>query len=93
MTIRLNDFKAAEAAIIKNGAFDELQDLAKLARKNYPKTLVGEYYEAKYEEKKGNLKRAIKIYTNSYDYEEIGDLTRDYMLEQAETLKSKMQEE
>lgn len=92
MTIRLNDLKAAEAAIIKNGAFDELQDLAKLARKNYPKTLVGEYYDAKYQEKKGNLKKAIKIYTNSYDYQEIGDLTRDYMLEQAEVLKSKMQE-
>ena len=92
MTVRLNDLKAAEAAIVKNGAFEELQDLAALARKNYPKTLVGEYYSAKYEEKKGNLKKAIKILTNSYDYEEIGDLTREYMLEQAEVLKSKMVE-
>jgi predicted alpha/beta superfamily hydrolase len=92
MTIRLNDFKAAEAAIVKNGAFEELQDLADLARKNYPKTLVGEYYDAMYEEKKGNLKKAIKIYTNSYDYAEIGDLTREFMLEKAEALKSKMEE-
>jgi len=92
LPIRLNDLKAAEAAIVKNGAFEELRDLADLARKNYPKTLVGEYYDAKYEEKKGNYKKAIKILTNSYDFEEIGDLTRTYMLEQAEVLKSKMEE-
>lgn len=92
MTVRLNDLKAAEAAIVKNGATEELKDLADLARKNYPKTLVGEYYDAMYEEKKGNLKKAIKIYTNSYDYEEIGDLTREFMLEKAEALKSKMEE-
>ena len=33
MTIRLNDFKAIEAAILKNGAFHELRDLAELAKK------------------------------------------------------------
>jgi predicted alpha/beta superfamily hydrolase len=88
MAIRLTDFKAAEAAILKNGVYEELQELADLARKNYPKTLIGEYYTALYYEKTGDIKRAIKTYINSYAFNEIGDITKDFMLERAEILKS-----
>ena len=90
MTIRLNDFKAIEAAILKNGAFHELRDLAELAKKNYPKTIIGEYYEAMFLENTGELKKAIKVYNNSYNFEEIGGITHDFMIQKAEELKAEL---
>lgn len=90
MTVRLNDFKAIEAAILKNAAFSELRDLADVAKKNYPKTIIGEYYDALYYENTGDLKKAIKICLNSYNFEEIGGITKDFMLEKAEILKSEL---
>lgn len=88
MPVRLNDFKAIEAAILKNGAFNELRKLADLARKSYPKAMIGEYYDALYYEKTGDIKRASKTYLNSYSLNEIGDYTRDFMIRKAENLKN-----
>lgn len=86
MPVRIGDFKAVESAILKNGAYDELQDLASLAKKNYPKAIIGEYYTALYQEMKGDIKRAIKTCLNSYTYNEIGDYTKDMMLRKSEEL-------
>jgi predicted alpha/beta superfamily hydrolase len=83
MTIRLNDFKAIEAAIIKNGVYNELRELAELARKNYPKKIIGEYYEGMYYEKTGNAKKAKKTYTSSFAMDNIGVYTKDMMMEKA----------
>jgi uncharacterized protein len=86
MKIRLNDFKAIEAAILKNTMYDEFKDLADLARKNYPKTTVGEYYEGMYYEMTGELRKAKKAYLNSYTLESIGEWTKDFMITKAESL-------
>ena len=43
MPIRMNDFQAIEAAILKNKAYDELKDLSNLASKNYPKSMLADY--------------------------------------------------
>jgi len=86
MTIRLTDFKAIEAAIIKNAMYDELKDLASLAKKNYPKKIIGEYYEGLYYEMTGDHKKAKKVYMNSYSMDGIGEYTKDFMLAKAEKL-------
>lgn len=85
--VRLNDIQAIEAAIIKNGIFDELKDLADLADKNYPKTILPEYYNALYYEKTGDTKRARKAYMNSLDLKEIGEYTREMMVQKSESLR------
>ena len=59
---RLSDFKAIEAAILKNKAYNELMPLSDFANKHYPKTTLGTYHEALYFEKTGNYKKAIKSY-------------------------------
>ncbi|RZJ63461.1 MAG: alpha/beta hydrolase [Flavobacterium sp.] len=87
MTIRLNDFKAVETAIVKNGKYEELKELASLAKKNYPKTILSEYYMALFYEKTGNFEKAIKTCMNSYSLNDIGEYTKDFMLEKAENLK------
>ena len=86
MKIRIIDIKAIEAAIMKNTMYEELKDLADLAKKNYPKKIIGEYYEALYYEMTGNLKKAKKIYMGSFSLEPIGDYDKDFMIAKAEKL-------
>lgn len=86
MTIRLTDFKAIEAAIMKNATYTEFKDLAALAKKNYPKKIIGEYYEALFYEMTGDYKRAKKVYMNSYSMDPIAEYTKDFMLARAEKL-------
>lgn len=87
MNVRLNDFKAIEAAILKNGAYEEFEKLAQISGQQYPKSMLSDYQMGMYYEKKGDLKRAMKVYQNAYTKEEIGDLTKDMMLNKAEDLK------
>ncbi|WP_333599153.1 alpha/beta hydrolase-fold protein [Flavobacterium sp.] len=85
--IRLNDFKAIEAAILKNKAYDEFDQLAQLADKNYPKSMLADYELGQMFEKKGDNARAVKSYLRAFQMQEIGDLTKDMMIERAEELK------
>ncbi len=87
MPIRLNDFKAIEAAILKNKAYAEFEKLAEIAKKNYPKSMLSDYHMAMMYEKTGDLKKAVKTYQNAFQKEEIGDLTKDMMLDKADELK------
>lgn len=86
---RLTDFKAIEAAILKNKAYFELQELGKYADKHYPKTTLGTYHQALYYEKSGEFKKAIKEYRKGYTLEEIREITKSFMLDKAESLKGK----
>ncbi|MDP5028188.1 MAG: alpha/beta hydrolase-fold protein [Flavobacterium sp.] len=89
MKPRLSDFKAIEAAILKNKAYNELQPLADFADKHYPKTILGTYHQALYFEKTGNYKKAVKTYQRAFTLEPIRELTKDFMLNRAEALKGK----
>jgi len=87
MPIRISDFKAIEAAILKNKAYAEFETLAALAKKNYPKSMLSQYHMAMFYEKTGDNKKAAKAYQNAYQMDEIGDLTKDMMLEKSDLLK------
>ncbi|MGQ2983482.1 alpha/beta hydrolase [Flavobacterium sp.] len=87
--MRLNDFKAIEAAILKNGVYDELRDLSDVASKQYPKTTLSDYYSGLFYEKTGDNKKAVKAYMRSYTLEPIGEYTTEFMLEKAEKLKER----
>lgn len=87
MQIRYNDFKAIEAAILRNKAYSELDDLSDLAKKNYPKSMLSDYQKALMYEKMGDYKRAGKSYMSAFNKEEIGDLTKDLMYERADAIK------
>ncbi|MGQ7946071.1 alpha/beta hydrolase [Flavobacterium sp. WC2509] len=85
--IRINDFKAIEAAILENKDYNELDALAILADKNYPKSMLGDYELAIMFEKKGDNPRAVRYYMSGFNKEEIADLTKDMMFAKAEELK------
>lgn len=89
MPIRVNDFKAIEAAILKNNAYSEFEALADLAKKNYPKTMLADYEMGMFYEHTLDYKKASKAYMNGFSKNEIGDLTKDMMLEKADAMKNK----
>ena len=90
---RYTDFKAIEAAILKNKAYSELEILASYADKQYPKTMLGTYQRGLYFEKIGQFKRAAKEYQKGFTQSEVGDLTKDYILKRAEALQGKKDKE
>ncbi len=87
MNIRLNDFKAIEAAILKNKAYGELEKLAQISHKMYPKSMLGDYHMALFYENMGDIKNAVKYYKIASQLQPIGDLTKDMMLDKSEELR------
>jgi len=86
--IRFNDFKAIEAAIIKNKAYDEFGELSSLAEKQYPKSMLADYELALMYEYTGEFLKARKYYQAAYEREEIGNLTQDMMYDKMEEMKN-----
>lgn len=87
MQIRINDFKAIEAAILKNKKYEEFDKLASMARKSYPDAMLADYQLGQMYEKQGDYKKAAKHYQAAFQKQEIGDLTKDLMLEKADEMK------
>jgi len=88
VAIRINDFKAIEAAILKNKAYDELEKLAQLANKNYPKTMLADYELGLMYEKNGDAKKAAAKYQRASQLDEVGDLTKEMMYNKYDDMKS-----
>ncbi|MFD2724963.1 alpha/beta hydrolase [Hyunsoonleella rubra] len=85
--ILINDYKAIAAAIEKNQLFEYYEQLGKLARKDYPETMLGSYYTARFYEEMGEPKKAMRTYQSAYALDEIAGITKDKVLELAEAIK------
>ena len=85
--ILLNDFRATAAALNKKEAYQYYKDLAKLARKNYPKSLLSNFYMGRFYEGSAQPRKAIKAYQEAFVYDEIDGITKEDMLDRAERLK------
>lgn len=90
MKVRLTDMKAIEASIKKNESWYEYEQLAQISGQQYEKSMLYDYHMGMYWEKRNDFKKAMKFYQNAFTKEEIGDLTKDMMLNKAEDLKAKM---
>lgn len=88
--IRLTDFKAIEAAIMKNKNYEDFNSLSELAKKNYPKAMLADYHKAMYYENMGEASKAQKAFMNAFGQEPIRDLTKDMMLERADAIKGQL---
>ncbi|RLJ65452.1 hypothetical protein CLV86_1028 [Lacinutrix venerupis] len=86
--ILINDFRAIAAAIKKTEKYEYFEALGKLARKEYPNTLLGNYYLGRFYEETGNPKKAMKTYQSAYILEEAGGITKDHVLELSEQIKA-----
>lgn len=86
--ILINDFKAISAAIEKTEKFEYYESLGKIARDEYPKTMLGNYYLARFYENTNEPKKAMRTYQTAFTLEEIAGLTKDLMLEKADAIKA-----
>ena len=86
-TISINDFLAVHKAIEKTRNWEEYKELYKMAFDHYPGTMLGTFFEARYEEETGNPKKAMRIYQNAYGQEKIAFIDTDFMLEKADAIK------
>ena len=86
--MRVNDIVAVGKALEKKSNWEGMEQLGQLARKQYPDTMLGNYYLALSFEKSGEPKKAMRTYQNAYLLEEISFLTKDLMLDKADQIKS-----
>ena len=85
--MRINDYNAISSALEKKADWEGLEKLGQLARKQYPETMLGNYYIALSLEKSGEPKKAMRTYQNAFLLEEISFLTKDMMLDKADQIK------
>jgi len=86
-TISMNDFMAIEEFIEENEFFNLYNELSELAKQEYPGTILPSYYKGRFIEETGDPKKAMHIYRSAYNLEEVGGLTKEYLLELAERIK------
>ncbi|WP_303316351.1 alpha/beta hydrolase-fold protein [Flavivirga abyssicola] len=85
--ILINDFKAISAAIEKTEQFEYYEALGKMARDEYPDTLLGGYYLARFYEEMGEPKKAMRTYQTAYTLKEIAGISKDLLIEKIDLIK------
>jgi len=85
--IRIADIMKVSKFITEKERWESYEDLAKIAKRHYPETLLTDYFLGRYYQEIGKPKRAIKAYQAGYAYEEAGGITKDMMLDEAARLK------
>lgn len=85
--IRINDFIATATAAEKKKQWESLREIANMAQRQYPDTVLGDYYMARFYEETGEPKKAMRTYQGAFDKEEVDFITVDLMLDKADKIK------
>jgi predicted alpha/beta superfamily hydrolase len=85
--VRISDIMQVSTIITEKESWEYYQDLARIAKQDYPETLLTDYFLGKYYQEIGEPKKAIRAYQSGYSYEEIAGITKDMMLDEAARLK------
>lgn len=86
--VTLNDFMAIYSAALKKEDLVSLSELSKIAKRDYPDTMLGFFLEAEYLEKSGEPKKALRTYEKAFSLQEIDFLTKDMAMERIDQLKA-----
>lgn len=82
-----NDMKAIAAAATKKDDFEAMKDLSKLARKEYPDSMISAYYTGMYYEMDNNLKKALQYYQSGLLLKASDFIDKDMLLDKIYTIK------
>ena len=86
--VSLNDIMATYSGIKKKEDLPSLEKLAKMAKEEYPETMLGFYFHAEYYEEIGEPKKALRTYEKAFGMAEIDFLTKDMALDKIDALKA-----
>jgi len=76
-----NDLRAIASASKKKNDVESLKQLSKLARQEYPESMISAYYQGMYYEADGNRKRALNSYQSGLLLEASDYITKDMLLD------------
>lgn len=82
-----NDLKAIAAASNKKNDLESLQELSKLAKKEYPDSMISSYYLGMYYEKDNNLKKALQYYNSGLLLKPSEFIDKEVLLEKIYAIK------
>lgn len=82
-----NDLRAVAAAAKKLEDMDALESLSKMARKEYPDSMISAYYMGMYFEEKGNIKKALQYYQSGLLLNPSEFIDKEMLLEKTYELK------
>lgn len=85
--IRINDLIATAAAAEKLEQWESLREISTVCKKQYPDTVMGDYYLGRYYEEMGEPKKAMRTFQSAFNKEEIDFITVDLMLDKADKIK------
>ena len=85
-----NDIRAIAAACVKKNDVESLQKLSKLARKEFPDSMINAYYVGLYYEKSGNTKKALQRYQEGLLLKPSQFIDKDILLEKIYRLKEEL---
>ena len=76
-----NDLRAILAAGKKKNDVEALKNLSKLARKEYPESMISAYYAGQFYEMDGNMKKALQSYQSGLLLEASEFISKDMLLD------------
>lgn len=82
-----NDLRAIAAASKKLNDMESLESLSKMARKEYPESMISAYYMGMYFEEKGNIKKALQYYQSGLLLTPSAFIDKEMLLEKMYDLK------
>nr|WP_321227369.1 alpha/beta hydrolase-fold protein [uncultured Psychroserpens sp.] len=82
-----NDLRAILAATKKKDDIESMKSLSKLAKKEYPESMISAYYSGIYQEMNGNDRRALVEYQSGLLLEESEFINKDMLLDKIYNLK------
>src|SRR5699024_7590808 len=84
--VSLNDMMAIYAAAKKKEDLESIKELSKIAKDQYPNTMLGFFWEAEYLEQLGEPKKALRTYEKAFGMKEIDFATKDLALQRMDAL-------
>ena len=82
-----NDIRAVASAAMRKDDRDALRDLSRLARKEYPESMISAYYTGLYYENENNLKKAIHNYQSGLLLKASDFIDKEMLLDKIYALK------
>lgn len=78
---------AIYAATKKNKDLPSLEELSRIAKNEFPETMLGFFLEAEYHEQMGEAKKAMRTYEKAFGMKEIDFITKDLALQRIQSIK------